>query len=98
MIIALWIFGFVIAALVVSLFLLWKKQVDVEADMALNLIDAQNHNEKKRKQLIDALLLQDEAMAKIRDETPRLEINENNEAVMYTRKGQEIYNWKLDKK
>jgi gamma-glutamylcyclotransferase (GGCT)/AIG2-like uncharacterized protein YtfP len=42
--------------------------------------------------------LRSEDLAKLRDETPRLEINDQNEAVLYTRHGKEIHNFKLSKK
>lgn len=42
--------------------------------------------------------LRSEDLAKLRDETPRLEINDQNEAVLYTRNGKEIHNFKLSKK
>lgn len=38
-----------------------------------------------------------EQITKIREETPRCEVNDNNEAVLFTRQGQEIYNYKLKK-
>ena len=42
--------------------------------------------------------LRSEDLAKLRDETPMLEINDQNEAVLYTRNGKEIHNFKLSKK
>lgn len=50
-----------------------------------------------RDDMLQLNLARADDITKLRDETPRLEINNKNEAVLFTRTGKEIVNYQLKK-
>tara|TARA_R110002050_G_scaffold295237_1_gene453876 strand:+ start:29601 stop:29894 length:294 start_codon:yes stop_codon:yes gene_type:complete len=92
-----------IAAIIISNLALWGfvwykfKELAQDTSMDMNMVRGEisvlgnNMYEEIQR-------LRSEDLAKLRDETPMLEINDQNEAVLYTRNGKEIHNFKLSKK
>ena len=95
--------NYLIAALIISNIALWVfvliKFKELAKDTLMDIYEVKGEISVLGKNMYEEIQrLRSEDLAKLRDETPRLEINDQNEAVLYTRNGKEIHNFKLSKK
>jgi len=92
-----------IAAIIISNLALWGfvwyKFKELAQDTSMDMNKIRGEISVLGKNMYEEIQrLRSEDLAKLRDETPMLEVNDKNEAVLYTRQGREIYNYDLKKK